>query len=175
MKKYFMTVATIALFAIGFAASDEDESSNSSFSSESQTEQKQESDAERQAREQKEEEKYFQPGNSYISNAIDEDNNGSVYQYEISMYNDGTFELKEIIRYDGNEDVYEHEGKWEKNTESRKDITRTWYDINSDHAKNNYKHGTHILIDENGKIYYFMGRSAHEAVGGESVGSFRKK
>ena len=54
MKKYFLTMATIALFAIGFAASDEDESPNSSSSSGSQTEQKQESEVERQAREQKE-------------------------------------------------------------------------------------------------------------------------
>ena len=46
----------MALFAIGFAASDEDESSNSSSSSpEPQTEQKQETEAERKAREKKEE------------------------------------------------------------------------------------------------------------------------
>lgn len=57
MKKFFMTVATVALFAIGFAASDEDESSGNS--SDVQTEQKQEqeqeqeSDAEQNASEQK--------------------------------------------------------------------------------------------------------------------------
>lgn len=61
MKKFFMTVATVALFAIGFAASDEDESSSNS--SDVQTEQKQEqkqeqeqeqeSDAEQNASEQK--------------------------------------------------------------------------------------------------------------------------
>ena len=51
-------MATVALFAIGFAASDEEESSNSSNeSSKPQTEQKQETEAERQAREQKETEK----------------------------------------------------------------------------------------------------------------------
>lgn len=56
MKKHFLTVATVALFAIGFAASDEEESSNSSSSSsEPQTEQKQETEAERKAREKKEE------------------------------------------------------------------------------------------------------------------------
>lgn len=54
MKKYFLTMATIALFAVGFAASDEEESS-SNESSATQTEQKQETEAERQAREQKEE------------------------------------------------------------------------------------------------------------------------
>ncbi len=54
MKKYFLTVSVMALFAIGFAASDEDESSNSG-SSVTQTEQKQETEAERQARERKEE------------------------------------------------------------------------------------------------------------------------
>lgn len=53
MKKYFLTMATVALFAIGFAASDEEESS-SSESSTPQTEQKQETEAERKAREQKE-------------------------------------------------------------------------------------------------------------------------
>lgn len=58
MKKYFMTVATVALFAIGFAASDEDESSNKSSNEGSapQTEQKQESEKERQAREKQERE-----------------------------------------------------------------------------------------------------------------------
>ena len=43
MRKYFFTMATVALFAIGFSASDEEESSNSSSSSSTpQTEQKQE-------------------------------------------------------------------------------------------------------------------------------------
>lgn len=51
MKKYFMTVATVALFAIGFAASDE-ENSESQQTEQQQTEQKQETEAERQAREQ---------------------------------------------------------------------------------------------------------------------------
>lgn len=56
MKKYFLTMAVVALFAIGFAASDEEESSNSE-SSAPKTEQKQESEADRKAREQKEKEK----------------------------------------------------------------------------------------------------------------------
>lgn len=54
MKKYFFTMAVMALFAIGFTASDEEESSNSE-SSAPKTEQKQESEADRKAREQKEE------------------------------------------------------------------------------------------------------------------------
>jgi len=56
MKKYFLTMATIALFAVGFAASDEEESS-SNESSATQTEQKQETEAERKAREKREKEK----------------------------------------------------------------------------------------------------------------------
>ena len=55
MKKYFWTLSVMALFAIGFAASDDDDSSNSSSSSSSQTEQKQETEAERQERERQEE------------------------------------------------------------------------------------------------------------------------
>ena len=47
MKKYFLTMATIALFAVGFAASDEEESS-SNESSATQTEQKQETEAEKE-------------------------------------------------------------------------------------------------------------------------------
>ena len=54
MKKYFWTLSVMALFAIGFAASDDDSSSSSSSSS-SQTEQKQETEAERQERERQEE------------------------------------------------------------------------------------------------------------------------
>lgn len=55
MKKFFMTVATVALFAIGFAASDEDESSSNSsdVQTEQKQEQEQESDAEQNASEQK--------------------------------------------------------------------------------------------------------------------------
>lgn len=53
MKKYFMTVATVALFAIGFAASDGEENS-SNVGSATQTEQKQETEKERQAREEQE-------------------------------------------------------------------------------------------------------------------------
>ena len=59
MKKYFLSIAVMAIFAIGFAASDETESSISSSNSSPQTEQKQEtqkqeSEAERKAREKKE-------------------------------------------------------------------------------------------------------------------------
>ena len=53
MKKYFLTMAVIALFAIGFAASDEEESANNE-SSAPKTEQKQETQEEKQAREKKE-------------------------------------------------------------------------------------------------------------------------
>lgn len=50
MKKYFLTMATIALFAVGFAASDEEENSSNSSndSSKPQTEQKQEQKKESQ-------------------------------------------------------------------------------------------------------------------------------
>lgn len=63
MKKVFLTMAVMALFAIGFAASDEEESSNSGSSNsapkteqtqETEAKQKQETEAERQAREKKE-------------------------------------------------------------------------------------------------------------------------
>jgi hypothetical protein len=50
MKKYFLTMATVALFAVGFAASDEEENSSNSSndSSKPQTEQKQEQKKESQ-------------------------------------------------------------------------------------------------------------------------------
>ena len=72
MKKYFLTMATIALFAVGFAASDEEESSSNESSAtqteqkqeteaeqkqETEAEQKQETEAERKAREKREKEK----------------------------------------------------------------------------------------------------------------------
>lgn len=59
MKKYFFTMATLALFAIGFAASDDEESSSSSNSS-TQTEQKEETEVERHAREEKEKQEQVQ-------------------------------------------------------------------------------------------------------------------
>ena len=54
MKKYLWTLSVMALFAIGFAASDDD-SSNSSSSSSSQTEQIQETEAEREMAKMKKE------------------------------------------------------------------------------------------------------------------------
>ena len=56
MKKYFFTMAVMAIFAIGFAASDEEESASTESSS-PQTEVKQESEADRQAREREKEAK----------------------------------------------------------------------------------------------------------------------
>ena len=52
MKKYLLTMGVIALFAVGFAASDEDSSKSNSESSFEQAEQKQETEAERQANEE---------------------------------------------------------------------------------------------------------------------------
>lgn len=49
MRKYLLTLSTIALFAFGFAASDEDTSGGSQ-----QVEQKQETETERKAREERE-------------------------------------------------------------------------------------------------------------------------
>ena len=64
MRKYFLTLSTIALFAIGFAASDEESSSSSPSSSSSsgtqQVEQKKETEAERQAREKREKQEQFE-------------------------------------------------------------------------------------------------------------------
>ena len=55
MKKFFFTMVTLALFAIGFAASDEESSSSSERKSKSQqTELEQESEVERQEREKQE-------------------------------------------------------------------------------------------------------------------------
>ena len=176
MRKYFWTLSVMALFAIGFTSSDENEGSNNkSSSSVTQTEQVEQTQEE--IEEVKEEEKLFQPGNSYISNKISYSGgyNNSTIQYELSIYKDGTFELRESYRHDEGGVDYEYEGKWKKNTESRKDIVRTWYTISSDHAKNDFRHGTKILIDEDGRIYYARGRSEHEAVGGDYEGSFRKK
>ena len=56
MKKYFMTMAVLTIFAIGFAASDEDSSDSSISNSKPQVEEKQETEAERYEREQKERE-----------------------------------------------------------------------------------------------------------------------
>ena len=71
MKKYYLTMATIALFAIGFSASDEDESSSSeSSNSTPQTEQKQESDSERKAREKDEKRKKLLDHARYWANSF---------------------------------------------------------------------------------------------------------
>jgi len=76
MKKYFLTMATVALFAIGFAASDEEESSSNSSndSSKPQTEQKQEqkqeTEAEREAKEKAEKKKDLLEHARYWANSF---------------------------------------------------------------------------------------------------------
>ncbi len=88
MKKYFLTMATVALFAVGFAASDEEESSSSSSigSSKPQTEQKQEqkkeTEAERKAKEKAEKRKDLLEHARYWANKLssfqdDEDDDDS--------------------------------------------------------------------------------------------------
>lgn len=56
MKKYILSILTLALFAVGFAASDGDESSSSGSQMEQKQETEAETEAERQAREQREKE-----------------------------------------------------------------------------------------------------------------------
>lgn len=168
MKKYFLTMATVALFAIGFAASDDDESSNNENSnSTAQTEQQvAQMEPKEEKQEEKEQEKLFAPGNSYISNKFEMPFALGLRQFELTMYNDGTYDMKETIYLDGEVKVLESDNKWEKKTESRKDIVRTWYKLKK----------SSLLVDEDGKIYVVSGsNSEHEAVGKECLGTFRKK
>lgn len=95
MKKYFLTMATVALFAIGFAASDEEESS-SSESSTPQTEQKQETEAERQAREQKEKEE-SNPTAKFVGTYQVYDDDGGKQFSHFKVTEDGRF-CKSIIK-----------------------------------------------------------------------------
>ena len=175
MKKYFLTMATVALFAVGFAASDEEESSSNETPATQTEQQAAQVEPNEEEQEKKVEEKVFKPGNSYISNLISDYNDVTV-QYELSMYNDGTFELKESYRHSEGGIDYFYEDKWQKKTESRKDITKTWYCIDGKHARNDYGHGTKILVDEDGKIYQpGGGYTEYDAVGNECFGTFRKK
>lgn len=59
MKKYFLTMAVMAIFAVGFAASDEEESTST------QTEQSKETEAQRKAREKQEKIKRVKENGKY--------------------------------------------------------------------------------------------------------------
>lgn len=166
MKKYFLTMATVALFAVGFAASDEEESSSNESPATQTEQQAAQVEPNEEEQEEKVQEKLFAPGNSYISNKFEMPFALGLRQFELTMYNDGTYEIKETIYLDGEVKVLESDNKWEKKTESRKDIERTWYKLK--------KNG--LLVDEDGKIYVVSGsNSEHEAVGKECLGTFRKK
>lgn len=81
MKKYLFTMVVMAIFAIGFAASDEDSSSNSESSSTS-TEQEQEP----QTKEEKKD-----PIANFVGNYTLYDNDGNKSRRPIKVVDDGRF------------------------------------------------------------------------------------
>lgn len=167
MKKYFLTMVVMAVFAIGFAASD-DTSSSSSSSSHSSSKP-----------EQKEEHEFFEPGHTYISNEMRVA--FSIYEqyhkYEMTLYKDGSMDLKEITRFPNHEtedktwvcDNCKMRGFYE----SKRDIARRGYNISGEHRIDGRTYCVDFGVDYEGHIW--EGGVSWETMGKPHDGYFIKK
>lgn len=137
MKKYFLTMAVIAIFAIGFAASDDTSSTSSSSSSQPK---------------QEESHEFFEPGYSYsakYSYHIYKQN--MTHDINLKIWKDGTAEIHVLWKdqYDQGENKGEVEIK--KKSGSHKDVYATWYEIKRCPVMS-YTMPS-FYVDEKGNIY----------------------
>lgn len=162
MKKYLFTMIVMAVFAIGFAASDDTGSSSSSSYSSSQPR-------------QKEEHEFFENGYTYSADYSvhrQQGYGGGVvhHNYLLKIYNDGTKELT----YNYGTIKKTAECKIEKRSISKRDVSATWYEINGG--------GEYKIVDEEGYIYELYvsddtSKEIQEAVASKTCrfGKFRKE
>lgn len=175
MKKYLFTMAVMALFAIGFAASDEEDNSSESSSTPSLNE------SESLDVEKKEEVKsksFFEPGHTYVSNRIKlKFTVCDIFaHYEMKLYNDGTVDVTYKQEYPNHE--YEDftvtvECKMKKYSESKRDILRSGYNINGTYVQGGVSQGLDFGVDMEGHIY--QGGVDWERLGEPYDGYFTKQ
>lgn len=152
MRKYFMTMAVMAVFAIGFAASDDTDSSSSSSSYSSPQP------------EPKKEHEFFENGYAYstvytVRYAQGYGGHNLTNYFNLKMYKDGTKEV--TFSYDpgtGRGRSQERTEKFEikKRSGSSRDIYATWYEIEWTYdyfVGNDYRRSAeHLYVDEKGNI-----------------------
>ena len=167
MKKYFLTMAVMAVFAIGFAASD-DESSNTNTSTSAVSEKKEEVKPN----------VFFEPGYTYVSNGVKLGwTTCDIYAYyEMKIYKDGTVDVKYRQEYPNHE--YEDftvtsECEMTRFYESKRDIVRKGYNIDGSYVHNGRSQGLHFGVDDEGHIW--NGGVSWETMGKPYDGYFTKK
>lgn len=163
MKKYLFTMVVMAVFAIGFAASDEEKKTNNEVAEEEVM---------------KEEPKdFFEKGCKYESGSYRVGNFN--YSYDLSYYNDGTAELTQYCKsvtgeFDDKTQVYEC--KITKHQESKRDVLKKWYGISGKMKGSNIV--IHLLVDEQGRgleIAMLDTKDGYDYIGEKHDFIFRKK
>ena len=149
MKKYLLSVIVLAIFALGFAASDEDESSVGNDSNESV-----------QNKEVKHD--FFENGYKYTTSYRIKREKGwgisSNYDYTITIYKDGTKEIKFKQKADGEYPLVSgtEDCKIIKKSSSYKDVAATWYEVSwtylSSYGGKIHNTPEIIIVDENGNV-----------------------
>ena len=167
MKKYLFSMAVLALFAVGFAASD-DESSNTSTTTSADSEKKEEVKPK----------VFFEPGYTYVSNGVKlKFTTCDIYAYyEMKIYKDGTVDVKYRQKYPNHE--YEDftvtsECKVKLVYESKRDIVREGYNISGSYIHNGERYGLNFGVDMEGHIW--QGGVSWETLGTPYDGYFTKK
>ena len=174
MKKYLFTMVVMAVFAIGFAASDEEEkSSNEVAAKESSSESKTETEEIK-----KEEPKdFFEKGCKYETGSyrvVDFN-----YSYALTYYNDGTAELTKYCKCvtgEYNDETEVFECKITKHEESKRDVLKKWYGISGKKKGSNLV--IHLLVDEQGRgieIAMLDTKDGYDYIGEKYDFTFRKK
>lgn len=171
MKKYFLTMAVMTVFAIGFAASDDtDSSSKSSYSSSSSSS---------YSSSQPEKHEFFEPGHTYISNEIRVPFSSVIQykKYEMTLYKDGSLDLKVTYRYP-NHEAEDRTHVCKDCTkrgfyESKRDIVRRGFNIEGDYVLNGRTYGENFGVDYEGHIW--NGGVSWETMGKPYDGYFTKK
>ena len=174
MKKYFWTMAVMAVFAIGFAASD-DESSNTSTSTSAVSEKEQ---TVSETEEEVKPKVFFEPGYTYVSNGVKlRWTTCDIYAYyEMKIYKDGTVDVKYRQEYPNHE--YEDftvtsECKMVKFYESKRDVVREGYNISGSYVYGGRSQGLNFGVDMEGHIW--NGGVSWETLGSPHDGYFTKQ
>ena len=159
MKKFFWTLAVIAIYAIGFAASDEEKSSGNDTTEKNSSESITEPPKNIKKEEPKE---FFENGYKYSTSFRVRRNEGygisCNYKYIIKIFKDGTKEISCVNQTDDGSPATQgtHSCSIDKKSGSYRDVAATWYEIKYESStswggKVHYGEST-IYVDEEGNV-----------------------
>jgi len=165
MKKYLFTMVVMAVFAIGFAASDEEEIESSS-----------EPKIETEEIKKEEPKDFFEKGCKYETGSYRVVNFN--YSYALTYYNDGTAELTKYCKSvtgEFNDETEVFDCKITKHEESKRDVLKKWYGISGKQKGSNLV--INLLVDEQGRGIETMSnpKDGYDSIGEEYAFTFRKK